>query len=246
MKDTLARSDGPAAASTGRSASPATPGPKRTAIEIIYRQIRERVISGAFQPGERLHVDNLRTEFGVSTSTMREAISRLLVDALVVSEQQRGFRVAPLSRKDFRNITDARKLIEGQAVRISLTNRTEEWEAGLLGAFHRLAKVEERILGQGERELVDDWDARNAAFHDCLVANCHNDWLIRFRHTLHQHSRRYHRRILGDQLSVRDVRIEHRRIFDAAMSGDTERCVAEVESHIEKSFSELISLNALA
>lgn len=224
---------------------PKPPGSKETAIEVIYRLIRERVISGAFQPGERLHVEKLRKEFGVSTSTMREAISRLLVDALVVSEQQRGFRAAPLSRTDFRNITDTRKLIEAQALRISLAHRSEEWEADLVGVFHRLARVEERILGQGERGLISDWDERNAAFHDCLVGNCTNDWLIRFRRILHQHSRRYHRRIFGDRHSVRDVRVEHRRIFDAAMAGNIDLCVTEIETHIEKSYSELMSLNAL-
>lgn len=222
-----------------------TGGPKGTAIEHIYRLVRERVISGAIQPGERLHVERLRQEFGVSTSTMREAISRLLVDALVVSEQQRGFRASPLSRTDFRNITDTRKLIEAQALRMSLKHRSEAWEADLVGVFHRLARVEERILGKGERGLIGDWDERNAAFHDCLISNCNNDWLIRFRRTLHQHSRRYHRRILGDSHSVRDVRVEHRRIFEAAMAGDIEGCVAEVECHIEKSYSELMSLNAL-
>ncbi|MCR8547406.1 GntR family transcriptional regulator [Salipiger sp. P9] len=218
---------------------------KRTAIETVHAQIRERVISGAFKPGERLHVDKLRQEFGVSTSTMREAISRLLIDSLVTSEQQRGFRVAPLSLKDFRDITDARKVIEAQALRVSLANRSEEWEAELVGAFHRLSTVEQKMIGEGQRDLASAWDERNAGFHDCLVKNCNNAWLIRFRRTLHQHSYRYHRMLLGDTSLRRDVRTEHRAIFDTAMAGETDRCVALIEEHIETSYRDLISQHTL-
>jgi len=221
------------------------PSSKSTAIETVQEQLRERLISGAFKPGERLHVDKLRLEYGVSTSTMREAISRLLIDSLVISEQQRGFRVAPLSLKDFRDITDARKVIEEQALRASLANRTEEWEAELVGAFHRLSSVEHRLLVEGQCDLAADWDARNAYFHDCLVKNCNNTWLIRFRRTLHQHSYRYHRMILGDTTLRRDVRAEHRAIFDAAMAGDVEKCVALIDAHIEASYSGLVAQNRL-
>jgi len=223
----------------------AAPQSKSTAIETVHEQLRERVISGAFKPGERLHVDRLRLEFGVSTSTMREAISRLLIDSLVISEQQRGFRVAPLSLKDFRDITDARKVIEEQALRASLANRTEDWEADLVGAFHRLSTVENRLLVEGRAELAADWDTRNAHFHDCLVKNCNNTWLIRFRRTLHQHSYRYHRMILGDTSLRRDVRAEHAAIFEAAMAGDIERCVALIDAHIETSYSGLVAQNRL-
>lgn len=228
------------------SATPANgPASKSTAIETVHAQLRERVISGAFAPGERLHVDRLRLEFGVSTSTMREAISRLLIDSLVISEQQRGFRVAALSLKDFRDITDARKVIEAQALRASLGNRTEDWEAELVGAFHRLSSVEHKLLVEGRGELASDWDTRNANFHDCLVKNCNNTWLIRFRRTLHQHSYRYHRMILGDTSLRRDVRSEHAAILEAALAGEVERCVALIDTHIETSYSDLVSQNRL-
>lgn len=218
---------------------------KKTAIETVHDQIRERVISGDLGPGERLHVDKLRLEFGVSTSTMREAISRLLIDNLVTSEHQRGFRVAPLSLKDFRDITDARKMIEAQALRISLANRTEDWEAELVGAYHRLSRVEERLIGEHKVEYAKDWDERNANFHDCLVQNCDNAWLKRFRRTLHQHSYRYHRRLIRDDSLPRDVRVEHKEIFDSAMRGDVDACVRAIEAHIEKSYSDLTSQHDL-
>ncbi|NIY80597.1 GntR family transcriptional regulator [Celeribacter sp. HF31] len=219
---------------------------KKTAIETVQEQIRERVISGALGPGERLHVDKLRLEFGVSTSTMREAISRLLIDDLVTSEQQRGFRVAPLTLKDFRDITDARKMIEAEALRVSLANRTEDWEADLVAAYHRLSRIEERLIGEGKPEFAPDWDEWNSNFHDCLVQNCDNAWLKRFRRTLHQHSYRYHRRLIDDRSLPRDVRVEHKAIFDTAIAGDIAACVAAIEAHIEKSYTDLTQQHDLS
>lgn len=215
---------------------------KRTAIEVVQEKLRDRIISGEAAPGERLHVQNLREEFGVSTSTVREAISRLLIDSLVVSEQQRGFRVAPLSLKDFRDITDARKMIEANALRISLEHRTEEWEAQLVGAYHRLSIVEARLIGEGKSEYAHDWEERNGHFHDCLVANCNNDWLVRFRRTLHQHSHRYNWMLIRNAKALRrDVRDEHKAIFEAALEGDIPRCVTLIEDHIELSYAGLVA-----
>ncbi|MGB0659107.1 MAG: GntR family transcriptional regulator [Mangrovicoccus sp.] len=226
--------------------SKAATAEKRTAIEVVQEKLRERIVAGEAKPGERLHVQNLREEFGVSTSTVREAISRLLIDSLVVSEQQRGFRVAPLSLKDFRDITDTRKIIEAHALRESLKARTEEWEAELVGAYHRLNIVEQKLIGEGQRDLAPDWDLRNEHFHDCLVKNCNNDWLIRFRRTLHQHSYRYHRMIIGDTNFRRDVRVEHKFIFDSALNGEIDACISAIEEHIETSYLAMIAKNVLS
>lgn len=214
---------------------------KATAIETVHQQLRSRIMNGKLKPGERLHVDNLRQEFGVSTSTMREALSRLLIDSLVISEQQRGFRVSPLSVRDFRDITDARKIIETSALRISLAHRTEDWEADLVAAYHRLARAEAKLIGEGQTDYADIWDEQNANFHDCLVKNCNNAWLIRFRRTLHQQSYRYVRIALANASGTRDVRAEHKAIFDAAIDGETEKCAALIEDHIERTMDAVIA-----
>ncbi len=219
---------------------------KKTAIETVQDQIRARIMSGALGPGARLHIDKLRLEFGVSTSTMREAISRLLIDGLVTSEHQRGFRVAPLTLKDFRDITDARKMIEAQALQLALHHRTAQWQADLIAAYDQLVQIEDRLIGDGDLDCAPEWSARNAHFHDCIVSTCDNAWLKRFRLTLHQQSYRYHRRLLCDRSRPRDVRVEHRAIFDTALAGDIAACVAALEAHIETSYTDLTQQHDLS
>lgn len=209
--------------------------PKRTAIESVQDEIRRRIFNFMLKPGERLHVDNLRREFDVSTATVREALSRLMTDQLVTSQSQRGFQVRPLSLQDFRNISKARAIIEVAALRESLCHRDDNWEGELFAAFHKLKLIEDRMLDHNDLSVTSEWHRRNAEFHDCLVANCHNDWLIRYRSQLHEHSRRYLRLALRNNRAHRDVRTEHLDIFESAIKGETDHCASLLENHIASS-----------
>lgn len=215
------------------------PASKPTAIETVQSELKRRILSFELVPEERLHVDNLRREFDVSTATMREALSRLLIDNLVVSERQRGFFVRELSLADFRNISKARRIIEVGAVRESLANRDDQWEADLFSAYHMLKLVEDRMLTDNDMQLVDEWHVRNTRFHDCLAQNCHNNWLIDFRRQLHEHSIRYLRLALCNNRKHRDVCKEHAAIFEAAIAGDVEKCVQLLSEHIDTSVADV-------
>src|ERR1700684_2241374 len=89
----------------------------RTLVETAYETLRHEILQGAFRPGAKLRTEELRERYEVSGSTIREALTRLLGEALVTSEGQRGFRVAPASLDDFRDLTAVRKLIETEALR---------------------------------------------------------------------------------------------------------------------------------
>lgn len=220
---------------------PAT-APKRTATERVQAEIKQRILSLTLKPGEKLHVDNLRREFDVSTATMREALSRLLTDNLVTSERQRGFQVRDLSYPDFRAVSAARKLVEIGAMRDSLANRDDNWEGDLFAAYRKLKLLENRMIENRDLSLAAVWQRRNSDFHDALVRNCHNEWLIGFRHQLHEHSSRYLRlALLNNHNQYRDVRGEHAAIFEAAIDGDADQCARLLEQHIDASVNDLAS-----
>lgn len=212
---------------------------KSTATEKTQSELKRRILAFELAPGDRLHVDNLRREFDVSTATMREALSRLLIDNLVVSERQRGFFVRELSLDDFRSLSEARKITEVGAVRSSLSKRDDQWEADLFAAYHLLKLVEDRMLANQDMSLVGEWQERNSRFHDCLVQNCRNDWLIGFRRQLHEHSGRYLRLALRNNRRHRDVSQEHADIFHSAIKGDIERCAQLVAQHIDASVADV-------
>lgn len=208
--------------------------PGRTAIEQVYEALRSAILSGEIEPGSRLRVEVLRKTFGCGASTVREALSRLLVENLVTTEGQRGFRAATVSVKDFKAIVEMRALLEATAVRESIAKGDDDWESGLVAAHHRLAKVESELAGH-EPELVALWEERNRAFHNAMIAACRNAWLLNFREILYSQSVRYLRIALMDRTIPRDVRAEHQGIFDAVIARDADRAEKLTVAHIYRS-----------
>lgn len=208
--------------------------PGKTSIERIAGALRTAVLQGKLPPGHRLRIDELRNHFGVSASTVREAVSRLLSEDLVTTEGQKGFQVAAASLEDFRQIAEMRKLVEIEAVRQSILRGDDAWEGRVVSAAHQLQKVEAILPGR-EGELFPQWERCNRAFHNALVSGCGNDWMLRTRATLYSHSIRYLHIALVESTVPRDVSAEHAAILETTLARDASHACAILAEHIQKS-----------
>ena len=208
--------------------------PGKTIIEEVYACLRAEILNGVLDPESRLRIEELKSRFGVSSSTVREAVSRLLAENLVTTEGQRGFKVSPVSLEDFREIAEMRMMLEARAVLESIAKGDDDWEARVVAAAHRLRKVETSMQGK-EKSAVDDWEARNREFHDALVSACTNRWLLNFREILYNHSVRYLRISLTERTVPRDVRAEHQAIFEAVIARNAELAERLTIEHIANS-----------
>ena len=182
-------------------------------------------------PGEKLRVEHLRARYEVSSSTMREAMGRLVADTLVSVEGQRGFRVAPISLNDFEDITNARILLETEALRLSMEHGGEDWESEVVAAHHLLSRTEEK-LGNHPQLVVNEYEDRNRAFHTALISACPSTWIRHFLMILWKQSERYRRLALEKHPIPRDVAKEHARIVEAALARDTEKAMRLTAEHI--------------
>src|ERR1700760_3310157 len=112
--------------------------------EAAYQQLRADIVAGTFKAGMPLGLEALRQRYGFSFSPLREALMRLQSERLVLSTALRGFSVAPLSREEMRDATETRILIECEALRRSMRDGNDDWEAGIVAAFHALSLQVER------------------------------------------------------------------------------------------------------
>jgi DNA-binding GntR family transcriptional regulator len=207
----------------------------------VFEALRADILACRFPPGQRLKIGDLCTRFGVSLGAIREALSRLAAEGLVVAEAQKGFRVAPVSRSDLADLTTARVEIESLALRRSILYGDVAWEAGIQSAFDRLARLPERAEGDAAR-ISDIWAEAHQAFHAALVAGCNSQWLLRLRAILFEQSERYRRLSVKTGRKDRDVLREHRLIMEATLRRDAERAVALLSEHILMTTRLLISL----
>src|SRR4051794_22932709 len=95
----------------------------------VMRKMREDIVSGVFQPNERLKFEDLRDRYDSSVGTLREALLHLLSEGFVRSEANRGFTVAPVSLEDFTDITKLRIQFEVQALEEAIRHGDDQWEA---------------------------------------------------------------------------------------------------------------------
>ena len=209
-------------------------GVAATLTEALQDRIRQDIILGALKPGAKLKLEALSKVYGVSVNTLRETLSRLAADGLVVAEGQKGFTVLPVSMEDLREITEMRQLLECHALRQSIANADLEWEARVVAAYHKLSKVEGLVEAEPER-YGDAWERYNQEFHAALIDNCHSRWLKLFHKAMYDHSQRYRMISLKTKPFPRSQSAqEHRLILDAALARDGDRAAEILSQHILK------------
>ena len=200
----------------------------RTLIEHAYVQLRDDIIDGVLGPGEKLRVEHLKSRYRVGAGTLREAITRLVTDALAVAEGQRGFRVAEIAIEDFLDLTDLRVHIETDALRRSIRRGDEAWRERLRRAYADLSRFEQPLRPENRKQ----WEALNYRFHEALVSGIDSPWTVRTLRTLSRHSERYRKFSMGLPDSLRDVHAEHRELFELAQAGNELRAALALEAHI--------------
>jgi DNA-binding GntR family transcriptional regulator len=202
---------------------------KTVAADIAYR-LREEIISCRLKPGDPLRLEPLRTSFGASFTTLREALMALVADGLVAAEGQRGFHVAPISLEDLCDITNTRVLIEVEAIRLAIAKGDDEWEIRIMSALHRLNRIEERLKTLPGEDL--NWRRAHREFHQALISACGSPTLLAIHDTLFDRSERYRSASAAYRPHDRNKVGEHRSIMSATLGRDTGLAVKLIEKHI--------------
>lgn len=199
----------------------------------VQTDIRARILAGEFAPGARLSPRALADRFSVSLSVVREALSRLAEQGLVVAAPQLGFSVVSLDVADLVDLTKVRVLVEGAALREAVEHADVEYEALVVGAHHRLTRT--RFLSDAKALTVtEEWAAAHATFHDALISASPSPRLRALAAGLRDRAELYRRWSgpLADESTVRDVACEHRQMTEAALDHDADRAVALLTDHI--------------
>jgi DNA-binding GntR family transcriptional regulator len=203
----------------------------QTLSEGVYQELRADILSCRLRPGAKLQIKMLADDREVSLSGVREALSRLSAEGLVVAEPQRGFRVAPVSLEDLRDLTAARIDIENLCLTRSMEHGGVEWETAIVAAMHRVSRTRYWAPGP-DRRLSEEWVIAHNAFHEALVSATGSVWLSRIRISLYQQSERY-RRLSVPVLHVRrDVEAEHRALAEAALGRKKTRACELMKEHL--------------
>jgi len=210
----------------------------KSLTESAYQAIRSDILAGRLEPGRKLRIQDLVDRLQVSPSVIREALSKLSAESLVMAEPQRGFRVTAIDMEDVRDLTAVRIDIEAKCLRQAISAGDLKWESDIVAAFHALAHTPYRTDA-----ISDDWSAAHAIFHASLVAACKSRWLLRIREQLFAQADRYRQINIRSSTSDRDVVGEHSRIADAVLCRDENLAIERMTAHLRA--TEVLTLRSL-
>ena len=200
-----------------------------TAGESGYQRIRTDILFGRLAPGAKLRLDHLKSEYGVSVSTLREVLSRLSSERLVIAEGQKGFQVAPISPANLKELAALRQLLECRALEQSFAAGDMEWEARVVAAHHRLARTEEH-MARGDRSESEYWKRCDWEFHQALISACGSKMLVETHAAVFDKYLRYQMIALSFRGDI--AANEHALLRDCAVARDAKRACEVLRRHV--------------
>ncbi len=204
---------------------------KQPVYESIYLAMKSDIVECRLLPNERLRLEDLKQKYGAAFTSLREALSRLISEGLVVMEQHRGARVADMMDDDFLDLLHVRRIIEAEAMRSAVINGDDEWESAIVAAFH----MYERALGQSRQGQASAHRIqRHNDFHNALVSACISKRTLSLRTMLYVQAERYLMLSFKSPAPPPDsILQEHENIMRAALARKVDLSVALIQEHLD-------------
>jgi len=222
---------------------------RATKTETAYRLLRRDILAARLMPGTALKLNMLGEAYGVGWTPLREALSRLEAERLVTAVSNRGFAVAPVSRRELEDLSRARLVVEVPLLLESVEKGGSDWEAAVVTTHYRLSRCRTALEDPSDA-AIDAWDECHEAFHAALLGAAEPGWLMRFRATVSDQLRRHHRALsltpamraaAGQKDASEDAMaalheaqsiLSHTALMEAALDRDLDRAGRLMRDHI--------------
>lgn len=198
----------------------------------IYGAILSRILTSDLGPGDRLTIDTLARELGVSQTPIREALHRLDAEGIVVRHHLSGYRVAPkIDRSQFEDMVEIRLLLEPAAAR----RAAERMSPSALAELIALETEMRSLHAQRGSDVASyaRFSAIDAQLHDGIALGSQNGYIRDSLARLHPHVHLF--RLQSTFAITGEALDEHREILEAISRRDPDGAAYAMRRHIEKS-----------
>ena len=193
--------------------------------EVVFRALRNAIVLGEFQPGERLMEVTIANKLGVSRTPVREAIRMLELEGLVVMIPRKGAEVANITVKDLKDALEVRMAIESLSVRLTCERIDEKGK-------EELKQVCIAFREAINSKLVPAIVEADEAFHNTIYKLSQNPRLINIAQNLREQVYRYRVEYVKDFSYHDNLVTEHDQITNAILLGDANTAERIMNEHI--------------
>lgn len=194
----------------------------------LYALLKKRILSHEMSAGDKINIDKLARDLGVSNIPIREALSRLSSEGLVSVVPFKGMFVAAMNAKDIDEIFEIRATLETLALRKAAARIPKE-RLRLILAETTVAQED----ADANREPASRMFKMNEGLHGTILTYADNDNLQRMVVSLIERIYRY-LNLLNFTIALADEREEHARILNALFEDDTDGASAALELHLQR------------
>ncbi|WP_449433675.1 DNA-binding transcriptional regulator CsiR [Pseudomonas putida] len=207
--------------------------PRQNSALSGYDRLKQDIIRGVFKPGAKLLMSALKERYELGVGPLREALSQLVAEHLVLVISQKGYRVAPMSLDEMNDIYDARANLEAMIITLAIERGDDAWEASVLACSHTLAKV---VEVKTREQRLDVWDERHKIFHTAVASGCGSKHLLQARKYLFDQAERYRHLWLTQTVfsehALEVKRQEHAALVEAILARDARRASEMMRAHL--------------
>ena len=194
--------------------------------DVVFNTLRQAILKGELEPGERLMEIQLAERLGVSRTPIREAIRKLELEGLVLMIPRKGAEVAKISARSLRDVLEVRRALEELAIELACQRMSEEEVGNLQKAQEDFKKA----IAEGDAMKIAETDEH---FHDVIYEGTQNAKLIQMLNNLREQMYRYRVEYLKDIAVRRTLADEHRSICEALRAGDETKALDYIRVHID-------------
>lgn len=194
--------------------------------DVVFNTLRNAILTGELQPGERLMEIKLANKLGVSRTPIREAIRKLELEGLVVNTPRKGAEVANISAEDLHDVLEVRRSLEALAIDLACDKITDEM-------LDELATNIESFKNAMSTKAATEIASTDVGFHDIIYKSTGNKRLIQILNNLREQMYRYRLEYIKDQESWKRLMTEHITIYDAIKRRDKEAATEAILGHID-------------
>jgi len=194
--------------------------------DVVFNTLRQAILKGELEPGERLMEIQLADRLGVSRTPVREAIRKLELEGLVLMIPRKGAEVAKISEKNLRDVLEVRRSLEELAIELACQRMTEE-------DFEALEKAQEAF-----QLAVEAGDSMNIAetdehYHDIIYNGTGNIRLVQILNNLREQMYRYRLEYIKDAEKRQILLAEHNWILKAVKGRHVADAKIAIREHID-------------
>ncbi len=193
--------------------------------DVVFNTLRDKILTGEMEPGERLMEIHLANKLGVSRTPIREAIRMLELEGLVTMIPRRGAEVAQISAKGLSDVLEVRQALDALAIQLACDRITEAEIQNLREACDHFVEMTKTLdvvkIAQADVQL-----------HDIIVKAAGNVRLAQMVGNLSQQMYRYRLEYIKDTSQHGRLIEEHKEIFNCLKNRDKEAGARAIKMHI--------------